>query len=359
MYDIAILMLHSINNSPKKNPMGVLSVSTQGLESYLKVFKSWNYQMISMDDFVNRCFDQNKDYVVLTFDDGYKDNLTAALPIMKKYNARATIFVNPAYVSYNTDVDSDWGFMTWDEILKAEESGVFDIQAHTMTHEFIFTSDKIVDYYTPDKFNQYYWLAWMLYPESPRQWDSTAYKYRDMIPVGYPIFEYNRRISARKFTPDSVYVDYIIKNYGNTDKINEYVGLHGKLESQEEYENYITWEIVECKKILEDRLNKRIHTLCFPGGGYTEFALRCAEKTGYLCYMTASRMRIGKNTDHVEKLFQGKFCGLNRTSFSRIHPGVLPDSFWDYWTAKLSFGTYQNIKGYSILKKLLSKILHS
>lgn len=357
MYDIPILMLHTVNDRPQDNPMGELAVSSKGLEAYLKVFKQWKYQMISMDDLLTGNYDKNRNYIVLSFDDGYKDNLTVALPILKKYNARATIFVNPAYVSRSSDPDSDWGFMTWEEVQQAEKSGVFDIQAHTMTHEFIFTSDKVVDYYTPDKFHKYYWLAWMLYPDAPNHWDGTANKYRDKIPTGYPVFEYGRRIAGRKFTPDPAYVNHLIARYNGDEA--EYTGSHGVYETEEECKDYVRWEIVECKKQLEERLNKSIHTLCFPGGGYTEFALDVAKDCGYRCYMTASRLRLGNNNDHMKTIESGGFAGLNRTSFSLIHPGVLPDSFFDYWVAKLSLGAHQNKAPYGTIKKLLAKVLHA
>lgn len=359
MYDIPILMLHTINNDAQSNPMGALAVSAKGFENYLKVFASWNYQMISMDDLIQKRYDPNRNFVVLTFDDGYKDNLTVAMPILKKYGAHATIFVNPDYVSPVSDPQSDWGFMTWDEIKAAEKTGVFDIQAHTMTHEFIFTEDEIVDYYTPDKFNKYYWIAWMLYPDSPRKWDSSAMEYKNRIPVGYPIFKYNRRISAKKFTPSKEYVEHLISAYQGKVEAEPYSGIHGIYETEEQYRKYVEWEIIDCKRILEEKLHKTIHTLCFPGGGYTDFALQCAVDNGYRCYMTASKMRVGNNNDHLKTLYDHQFCGLNRTSFSRIHPGVLPDSIFDYWIAKLSLGTYQNMKGYAVLKKMLSKVLHA
>lgn len=353
MYDIPILMLHTVNDRPKDNPMGVLSVSSKGLDAYLKVFKQWKYQMISMDDLLSENYDKNRNYVVLTFDDGYKDNYTVAMPILKKYNARATIFVNPAYVSPESD-DSDWGFMTWEEIEKAEQSGVFDIQAHTMTHEFIFTSDKVVDYYTPDKFNKYYWLAWMLYPDAPNHWDSKANRYRDMIPTGYPVFEYGRRIASERFIPNEQYVEHLIKKYNGGE--SAFAGEHGTYELKEDFQNYVRWEIEECKKQLEDRLGKTIHTLCFPGGGYTDFALEVAGNCGYKCYMTASRLRLGNNNEHMAQIRKGVFAGLNRTSFSLIHPGILPDVFFDYWVAKLSLGAYQQKAPYGKIKKLLSKV---
>lgn len=356
MHDIPILMLHTVNNSPQDNPMGELAVSSEGLDAYLRVLKQWKYQMISMDDLLNGRYDPNKNYIVLTFDDGYKDNLTVALPILKKYGARATIFVNPAYTSPESN-DSDWGFMTWEEIERAENSGVFDIQAHTMTHEFIFTSDKVIDHYTPDKFHKYYWLAWMLYPDAPNHWDGKANRYRDMIPVGYPIFEYGRRLSGKKFIPDASYVDYLINVYNGADE--EYTSSHGIYESDEDYENYVRWEIEDCKRVLEETLHKTVHTLCFPGGGYTDLALDVAKKCGYRCYMTASRMRIGNNNDHLAAIQGGTFCGLNRTAFSLIHPGILPDAFFDYWIAKLSLGAHQNKPPYGLLKKGMSKIFHT
>jgi len=357
MYDIPILMLHTVNDFPKDNPMGELSVSSKGLDAYLKMFKKWDYQMISMDDLLRKNYDESKNYVVLTFDDGYKDNLTVAMPVLKKYGAKATIFVNPAYVSKQTDSNSDWGFMTWDEVEEAEKSGVFDVQAHTMTHEFIFTSDKIVDYYTPDKFNKYYWLAWMLYPQSPNEWNSTANNYREMIPTGYPVFEYGRRLSSKKFTPKKEYVDYIINQYKSGNMDFSYKGITGVYETEQEFNDYVQWEVCECKKILEEKLAKEIHTLCFPGGGYTDYVLDITQKCGYMCFMNASRLRTGNNNEHVKNMYKGEFVGLNRTSFSLIHPGFLSDSFFDYWIAKLSIGMYQNKPIYTFVKRILSKIM--
>lgn len=358
MHDIPILMLHTVNDKPQLNPLGELSVSQKGLAAYLKVFKKWKYQMISMDDLVKKNYDENKPYIVLTFDDGYKDNLTVALPVLKKYNAKATIFVNPAYTSVLSDADSDWGFMTEEEIVEASNTGVFDIQAHTMTHEFIFTSDKVVDYYTPEKFNKYYWLAWMLFPDSPKEWNSKAMEYKNMIPEGYPVFEYNRRLSAKKFTPAQEYVDFLIAKYNSqNDEITEYDGIRGEYETEEKFTEYALWEVDECKKYIECLLGKEVHTLCFPGGGYTDEVLSIAEKCGYKCYMNASKLRVGNNNEHVNRMYNGEFVGLNRTAFSLIHLGVFPDSFYDYWVAKMSIANYQNKQPYAFMKKFFASLL--
>ena len=364
MHDIPILMLHSVNNQRMNHPMGKLSVSPEGLEEYLKVFQKWGYQMISITELIEGKYDEDKNFIILTFDDGYKDNLMVARPILEKYNAHATIFVNPGYFSEESDPSSNWGFMTWDEVKEAEKSGIFDIQAHTMTHEFIFVSDKIVDYYTPEKFNRYYWLAWILFPESPRRWNSDAYSYRDRIPVGYPIFEYGRRISQNKFIPDQKYIDFLINAYdkGNhTDYKNdiEYNGVYGTYEEETDYRNYVTWEITECKRLLEQQLNKTITTLCFPGGGYNTLVLDIARKNGYKAYIAASKLKDGNNYDHLTNIRKGKFDSLNRISFSLIHPGVLPDVVFDKWVAKLTLGQFQGLPKYTFIKNACSKLVHA
>lgn len=60
--------------------------------SYLKK----HYEIISMDEFYKRYTTNsftNKE-VVLTFDDGYKNNLLTVAPILKKYNLPFTVFVS-------------------------------------------------------------------------------------------------------------------------------------------------------------------------------------------------------------------------------------------------------------------------
>lgn len=49
--------------------------------------------------------------VAITFDDGYRDNLTAALPILKKYNAPCTTFLATSFI-YNKNLPW-WDLVDW------------------------------------------------------------------------------------------------------------------------------------------------------------------------------------------------------------------------------------------------------
>ena len=66
--------------------------------------------------------------VILTFDDGYNDNYSELFPLLQKYETKATVFVITNNLSYNPN------FMTWEQAKEMADSGLVDIQSHTVTH---------------------------------------------------------------------------------------------------------------------------------------------------------------------------------------------------------------------------------
>lgn len=61
---------------------------------------SRNYSCISLDEGVHklRGGTLSPRSVMITFDDGYRDNLTIALPLLEKYGVPATIFITPGFI---------------------------------------------------------------------------------------------------------------------------------------------------------------------------------------------------------------------------------------------------------------------
>lgn len=73
----------------------------------------------------------------ITFDDGYRDNLEIALPILEDLGVPATIYV-PTGVIDRTAV-YDWyrdppPALSWDELRSIVNGGLVDVQAHTRRH---------------------------------------------------------------------------------------------------------------------------------------------------------------------------------------------------------------------------------
>lgn len=64
--------------------------------------------------------------IIITFDDGYEDNFLTALPIMEKYNMKATVFIVSGLV--NTP-----DYLSWQQIAAMQDRNT-EIGSHTMNH---------------------------------------------------------------------------------------------------------------------------------------------------------------------------------------------------------------------------------
>jgi len=83
--------------------------------------------------------------VALTFDDGYRDNLTNALPILEQNNCPATIFVVSGHLGATLpfDTEPESGQLLSVDELKLVAARGFQIGAHTRTHPRLATLSEV------------------------------------------------------------------------------------------------------------------------------------------------------------------------------------------------------------------------
>jgi peptidoglycan/xylan/chitin deacetylase (PgdA/CDA1 family) len=130
-YVLPILMYHSVRPFVALENRLVVSVNT--FERQMNFLKKHNYNVLSLEDAAALIKDRKKlppKSIVLTFDDGYKDNYTYAFPILEKYNFAATIFL---IVSELDRPDR----LSWKEINQMQDSGLISFGSHTINHVFL------------------------------------------------------------------------------------------------------------------------------------------------------------------------------------------------------------------------------
>ena len=121
---IPILMYHAIADVPTTS-LTSLFVRPSELEAQLKYLSDNGYQTITFED-LDRISAFSKP-ILLTFDDGYKDNYEILFPLLKKYGLKATIFVI-------TDTRWSKNFLAEANITEMSRSGLVSIQSHTKGH---------------------------------------------------------------------------------------------------------------------------------------------------------------------------------------------------------------------------------
>jgi peptidoglycan/xylan/chitin deacetylase (PgdA/CDA1 family) len=104
-----IFMLHSIVGDDEYLPRDNTRTSLHFLEKALKHYRQSRVPIVSLSDAVRRLeTGDDERFVCFTFDDGYRDNLTLALPLFRKYQAPLTIYVTNAFLD-RTYPDYWWG----------------------------------------------------------------------------------------------------------------------------------------------------------------------------------------------------------------------------------------------------------
>jgi peptidoglycan/xylan/chitin deacetylase (PgdA/CDA1 family) len=131
---VPVLMYHHVGNVDEENlkPDAValdLTVSPGDFESQVKYFKDLGYESITVQQLYNSLVNGTKlpaKPIVFSFDDGYKDVFTNAVPILRKYGYSGSFAIA-------TELLGRPSYAVWDDVLAAQSAGE-EIISHTENH---------------------------------------------------------------------------------------------------------------------------------------------------------------------------------------------------------------------------------
>jgi peptidoglycan/xylan/chitin deacetylase (PgdA/CDA1 family) len=130
---VAILMYHSIGNDNRFSTVSLAEFSWQ-----MNYLHSSGFSVISLNQLVSNILNHrtiSSKTVVLTFDDGYANNYTAVLSILKKYNYLATVFLTTGWIGRKARFHSHtFSILDWIKIREMYDSGLVNFEPHTHTH---------------------------------------------------------------------------------------------------------------------------------------------------------------------------------------------------------------------------------
>jgi hypothetical protein len=257
--------------------------------------------------------------VVLTFDDGLGSMWTVAYPLLKKYGFQAISFLIPGLISEGThdqpNLEDVWNgrallddianrdysqapLATWKEISIMHKSGLIDFQAHTMYHNLVFTSPKVIDFIHPDF--DYYKFGNI---NVPIYSDNGAENVTRTGEMGMPLYEsepflagklrfYDDEDLRRKciefvkergeglFFNKSGWRDSLYSFFKTARRQN---GTHEWHESKKEQFIAIESDLRKTKELIQSHLNdKTVRHLCYPWYIGSQLACELSQKTGYI-----------------------------------------------------------------------------
>lgn len=128
--EVSVLVYHSVARGDRD-----IAVDPDTFDAHLAALMRWGYRFVTVEEVVSWLKGEGEipaKAVAITFDDGYADNATNALPILEKYRAPAMIFL----------VENGIGEWNSDEIPLLDEegrkvlleSGLISFGSHSRSH---------------------------------------------------------------------------------------------------------------------------------------------------------------------------------------------------------------------------------
>lgn len=209
--------------------------------------------------------------VVIHFDDGYLDNWVAAMPLLKRFDLPATVFVSTDFIEPGNalrpsldDVDSgqidaaelQWdGYLNWSELRALQESGLIAVEAHGVDHGRVAAGPGTEGDLTRENWRRHAWMQWQRMDGNKSGWYRAAEP--PCVPVGTPIPESASALAARAWRD-------------------------GDLESQSSYEQRVAASLRAAKSTLESGLDKTVRFFCWPYNETNPRAHELALEAGFV-----------------------------------------------------------------------------
>lgn len=122
-----VVVYHTISKPDVPLPANI-DISAERFEQHLNWLARRRSRVAPLRDLLTAS--HQKSLIAITFDDGYQDNLTVALPLLEKYELPATIFVTADFINKNN-------YLTSEDLKSLAAHPLITIGSHGLLHRHL------------------------------------------------------------------------------------------------------------------------------------------------------------------------------------------------------------------------------
>jgi peptidoglycan/xylan/chitin deacetylase (PgdA/CDA1 family) len=129
---LPILMYHSVSLAESEG----LTISTEKLEEQFKYLANKGYRTYHFKELMDLKKLTHEKNIVISFDDGYVNQMELAVPLLEKYDLKATFFVPLAYLGKTDEWNTALLDIMTSEQLKSLDPTRIELAYHSFHHKF-------------------------------------------------------------------------------------------------------------------------------------------------------------------------------------------------------------------------------
>ena len=253
--EICVLLYHRVCSLPLD--VWGLAISPEAFEKQIKFFRE-NYNIIRFDEDWSKVVEPS---LIITFDDGYADNLYHALPILEKYEVPATIFVSTG----NLDTSKEFW---WDEL-----------------ERIIFFNEKDTFYFAPDGVV----FPIRTYEEKKKACQRIRLFLKHLLPdqrsefLNKIMWELGAEVKSRDLNRSLSKKELRKMASSPLITIGGHTVTHNMLSAEPKDKQ--EWEIVQSKHTIEETIDDELTVFSYPFGGRDDInvdTIESVKKAGYI-----------------------------------------------------------------------------
>lgn len=296
-----VLMYHGVTSFQYKLPVWT-QLEIDLFEDQMQFLRESRYHVCHLAELLNYINDHKKipeNCVVVTFDDGFRNNYLEALSILEKYSIPATVFVTAGLIGTSELIWTDLLVYTLCETTVSQfshdELGTFSLGSANETSVSLRSILQILKQVPADQKDRI--VNDVIQTLLPKGVDSSS-----------PVYQSFKLMSWAEL--GNLSKSKSIEIGGHTCNHNILSRLDGETAHS---------EILDCKSTLEKKLNTKVNLFAYPNGTTNDFSDReiCSLKsTGWQAAVTTVESRVGIPIDRFRIPRIGVGSGTDSADFA-------------------------------------------